>query len=95
MSKTFFAAVVGTMALGAQSAFGAFTIADLNQSAKLATDAFQTAHPDHVHHFTGYKAWLSGEESKVKVYVNHDGMNMEYNYDCRREDDGQIACYAQ
>jgi hypothetical protein len=89
------AAVVGTVALGAQAAFGAFSIADLNAATKLATDNFQTAQPDHVAHFTGYKAWLSGEEAKVKIYVSHDGMNMEFNYNCHHHEDNELECHAQ
>ena len=95
MSKKFIAVAVGTMALGAQAAFGAFSIADLEATTKLATDAFAAANPDHVQHFTGYKAWLSGEESKVKIYVNHDGMAMEFNYNCHRHEDNQLECHAQ
>ena len=71
-----------------------FSVADVHVAGKSATDAFAAANPDHVAHFTGYKAWKSGEEAKVKIYVSHDGMNMEFNYLCHKHDDG-IECHNQ
>ena len=66
----------------------------LYNKAATALDDFKQSNPDHVQHFTGYKAWNSGEDSKVKVYVAHDGMNMEFNYLCMKHD-ASIACHAQ
>ena len=85
--------VVGIM-FGAGQAFGAFSIEEIHQASKAATDAFQTANPDHVQHFTGYKVWKAADDAKVKIYVNHDGMAMEYNYTCHKHDTG-IECHAQ
>ena len=71
-----------------------FSVEDLHVAATAATEKFSTDNPDHVAHFVGYKVWKSGEESKVKVYVSHDGMNMEFNYMCHKHDDG-IECHNQ
>lgn len=76
------------------SAMAAFSIDELQLAAATALDDFKQSNPDHVQHFTGYKAWNSGEDSKVKVYVAHDGMNMEFNYLCMKHD-ASIACHAQ
>ena len=84
---------VSSMICGASFASAAaFSIADLQVGAKLATDKFETDQAAHVEHFVGYKAWKSGEEMKVKIYVNHNGMNMEFNYYCHKHDDG-IECH--
>ena len=85
------AAFVLAAAGSAQAATG-FTIAEVLQASKLATDKFAAENPDHVEHFVGYKSWKTGEEAKVKVYVTHDGMNMEFNYNCHKHDDG-IECH--
>lgn len=76
------------------SAMAAFSIDELQSAAATALDDFKQNNPSHVQHFTGYKAWNSGEDSKVKVYVAHDGMNMEFNYLCMKHD-ASIACHAQ
>lgn len=77
-----------------QMTFAAFTIDELQTATKAAVETFAKMNPDHVVHFTGYKAWKSGEESKVKVYITHDGANSEYNYLCHKHD-GLIECHAQ
>jgi hypothetical protein len=83
------------LVFGGGSVFAApFSIADIIQASQLATDDFQTRNPDHVTHFNGFKVWPSGEEAKVKVYVNHDGMSMEFNYLCHKHD-SEIECHVQ
>ena len=86
-------AATGLLFLGT-NAFAAFTIDEIHQAAKLATDAFQVANPDHAPHFNGYKVWPSGDDAKVKIYVNHEGMSMEFNYLCHKHDDA-LECHAQ
>ena len=76
------------------SAWAAFSIDELQQATKIAVEAFQAANPAHVEHFVGFKSWKSGEEAKVKVYVSHDGMNMEYNYVCHKHESA-MECHAQ
>lgn len=39
---------------------------------------------EHVQHISGFKAWKSGADAKVKIYVAHDGMTMDYNYQCAK-----------
>jgi len=76
------------------SAWAAFSIDELHTATKKAVENFVRENPDHVSHFTGYKSWKSGEDAKVKVYVNHDGMTMEFNYLCHKHDDS-IECHTQ
>lgn len=84
----------------AHSAFAGFSIEDLHQASRSATDDFQQENPDHVEHFVGYKSWKSGEDAKVKIYVSHGGMNMEFNYNCYKHDNHEthetlIQCHVQ
>ena len=85
--------VVAGSVLMASQAFGAFTSAQLIEVTTLSVTDFETANPDHALHFTGYKAWKSGEEARVKIYVNHDGHAMEFNYSCHNHD-GEFECHA-
>jgi len=89
-----FTTAIAPLILMATSAFGAFTIDETHEAAKAATTSFKDKHADHVQHYTGYKVWKSGDDAKVKIYVNHDGMNMEYNYTCHKHDTG-IECHEQ
>lgn len=77
-----------------QTAWAAFSIEELNTATKTATEDFKIKQPDHTVHFTGYKSWLSGDDAKVKVYVSHDGMTMDFNYLCHKHDPS-IECHAQ
>jgi len=77
-----------------QSAWAAFSIDELHTATKTAVDMFKKDQAEHAAHFTGYKSWLSGEEAKVKVYVSHDGMTMDFNYLCHKHD-AAIECHAQ
>jgi hypothetical protein len=80
--------------LSAPSVFAAFSIDELVEATKVALKDFQTKNPEHVTHFSGYKSWKSGEDAKVKVYVNHEGMNMEYDFVCQKHTSG-IECHLQ
>lgn len=91
--KRFLIATLGVLAFS-QASFAAMSFADLQQVTQLAYTDFSTAHPDHVVHFTGFKTWISGETSRVKVYVNHEGMAMEYSYLCERHETA-LECHHQ
>lgn len=93
MKKYLSLAALGMMAL-VHNAQAAFSIEELHTATKTAVDNFRNEHKEHVTHFTGYKSWLSGEDSKVKVYVTHDGMNMDFTYLCHKHD-AAIECHAQ
>ncbi|MBI1861175.1 MAG: hypothetical protein HYR96_09690 [Deltaproteobacteria bacterium] len=77
-----------------QAAQAAFSVEDLQSAAKLGIEEFRKSQAEHFVHFIGYKAWLSGEESKLKIYVNHEGMAMDFSYVCHKHD-GEIECHAQ
>ena len=79
----------------ASSAFAVFTPEEQLEGADLAIADFKAAHPDHYPHFVGAKFWKSGEEMEVKIYIDHDGMPMEFNYMCHKHDDGDKECHAQ
>lgn len=75
-------------------AWAAFSPAELVDVTRIALADFTEANPDHAPHFTGFKAWKSGEDARVKIYVDHDGHAMEFNFSCHRHDDGP-ECHAQ
>lgn len=75
-------------------AWAAFSPDDLVDTTKIAIADFTAANPDHVAHFTGFKAWKSDEDARVKIYVDHDGHAMEFNFTCHKHDEG-IECHAQ
>lgn len=62
-----------------------FAAEDLLEATRTAMDTFAAANPSHVQHVSGFKTWRSGRDAKVKVYVSHDGMTMEFNYGCTRQ----------
>lgn len=88
--------VVGTCALSLAPIAMAdvMPFADLQAVTKLSFDDFTVAQPAHVAHFTGFKTWQSADDSRVKIYVNHDGMAMEFNYLCHRHETG-LECHRQ
>lgn len=65
--------------------------AELIQATTAAMEVFKTANPDHMVHLSGFKTWKSGSDAKVKFYVAHDAMSMEYNYLCLKQEN-QIQC---
>jgi hypothetical protein len=67
-----------------------FSPEDLLSATQVALKTFSAENPDHVAHVSGFKTWKSGADSKVKIYVAHDGMTMEYNYLCQNQNN-QIA----
>ena len=75
-------------------AHAAFSIEELNQATVLAVNDFKAANQAHVAHFSGYKSWKSGDDVKVKIYVNHSGSTMEFNYVCHKHGP-EIECHAQ
>lgn len=93
--KNQFLALVLTLGLLASGkmAFAAFSIEELHVGTKAATENFKKDNPEHVQHFTGYKTWKSGEDAKVKLYIDHGGMAMEYNYLCVKREN-LVECRA-
>lgn len=89
-----FFSTLALIAFAAASAQAAeFSPAELLTATQSALKLFSDANPDHVSHLTGFKTWKSGADAKVKIYMNHDGMAMEYNYQCQSAG-GQIRCSA-
>jgi hypothetical protein len=77
------------------SAFAApFTAEQLISATQVALVEFNKNNSSHGVHLTGFKTWISAEEAKVKIYVDHEGMNMDFNYLCQNHQ-GQIHCQPQ
>lgn len=91
MSKLFLLLATVSLSNGALAA--EFSAGDLVQATQVALKMFSDASPGHVVHITGFKTWKSGADAKVKIYMTHDGMAMETNYQCTGAG-GQIRCTA-
>ena len=76
------------------AAMADFSPEQMLEVTKLAIDDFKVAQREHVPHFYGYKAWKSADDVKVKIYVLHDGMTMDFNYLCHEHETG-LECHAQ
>jgi hypothetical protein len=76
------------------SAIAEFSVDELQIAAKTAIEDFSKGNPDHVQHLTGYKVWKSGDDAKVKIYVSHDGMDMDFNYLCMKHA-ATTVCHAE
>jgi hypothetical protein len=86
----------GILALfAAQPVMAEFNVQEMQQVTGLALDDFARDNAEHVQHLTGWKIWKSGEGVKVKLYVDHDGMNMEHNYSCYKHEDSKLQCHVQ
>lgn len=84
MTMTLSSLAIATVAQG-------FSPTELIQATTASMDVFNAANADHITHLTGFKTWKSGADAKVKFYVAHDGMNMEFNYLCLKSEN-QIRC---
>ena len=76
------------------SAMAAFSIDEMHTATATAVNEFVKANPNHADHLTGYKTWKSTDDVKAKIYVSHDGMNMEFNFLCHKHG-AAIECHAQ
>lgn len=79
----------------AEDDHGKINVQEMQTLTGLAIGDFGVNEPGHVQHLTGWKTWRSGADVKVKIYVTHDGMNMEFNYHCHKHGDGKLQCHAQ
>jgi hypothetical protein len=74
---------------------GNISIQEMQQLTGMAISEFSAENAGHVQHLTGWKTWRSGSDIKVKLYVTHDGMNMEFNYNCHKHGNGVLQCHVQ
>lgn len=74
------------------TAQAAISFDELQLVTKLAYADFVRDNPTHAAHFLGFKTWISADDGKVKIYVNHNGTNMEFNYTCHNHD-GEYECH--
>lgn len=82
------------MILPGASAIAEFSVDELQIAAKTAIEDFTIVNPGHVQHLTGYKTWKSDDDAKVKIYVSHDGMDMDFSYLCMKHET-TTACHAE
>lgn len=80
--------------LASQSALAEFSVPEMHEVTGLALTDFGRENAEHIQHLTGWKIWKSGEDVKVKLYVDHGGMTMEHNYTCHKHGDAK-QCHAQ
>ncbi len=94
MKKIF--CLIGLLSMtGMQPAFAqGFSADQLVEATQVALNEFKNSNSSHGVHLTGFKTWISADEAKVKIYVNHDGMNMDFNYLCQLQQT-KVLCTAQ
>jgi hypothetical protein len=68
-----------------------FIPSELLEATNVALKNLTEIKPEHVEHITGFKTWKSGTDAKVKIYVAHDNMTMDYNYLCGKQEN-KIQC---
>lgn len=68
--------------------------ADLLEATRISIASFEASNPDHAGHLSGFKSWRSGADGKVKLYVAHGSMTMEFNFVCAKHGE-EIHCGAQ
>lgn len=93
MKRSLVTALLFVAGLGVGTARADYTLDEVHAAAKIATTDFERDHAEHAAHFVGYKVWKSGENAKVKIYVNHGGHAMEFDYLCHKHDDA-TECHA-
>lgn len=76
------------------TAMEGFTADQLITATQTSIAHFNQNNNSHTAHLSGFKTWISGMDAKVKLYVSHDGMNMDFNYLCQNHG-GTIHCTAQ
>ena len=87
-------ATVASMITIAGTGMAAIDFTGLQAITKIANAEFVAAHADHAQHLTGFKVWQSGDDARVKIYVTHNGMPMEFNFLCHVHEEGP-ECHAQ
>lgn len=75
-------ALAMTGLLCASSAWAAFTPEQLVEATRVALADFKESQAAHADHFTGFKAWKSGDAGMVRIYIRHHGTEAEFNYHC-------------
>lgn len=78
---------------GVQS-MAVFNSDEMQTATQSAIFELKKTEPGHFPHITGFKTWASAEDAKVKLYISHDGMTMEFNYLCNKHP-GTIDCHIQ
>lgn len=87
--------IITSVAAKAEGEHGSISLQEMQQLTGMAIDEFSAENAGHIQHLTGWKTWRSGADIKVKLYVTHDGMNMEFNFDCHKHGNGKLQCHAK
>ncbi len=59
---------------------------------RMAIEDYTTQNPELISKITGFKVTTTGQDGKVLIYVDHDGMIMQGNYLCVRQIDNTFVC---
>lgn len=70
------------------------SVAELQTVTDLSLKDYVAANPSMQVCITGFKAWQSGDDAKVKIYMDHNGMTMDANYVCHKHD-AHLECHIQ
>ena len=72
-----------------------FSTAEMQAATNLAIEDYSRDNGSHAVHLSGWKVWKSGDAVKIKLYIAHDGMTMEENFECHKHSAADIQCHLQ
>lgn len=97
MKKGLIAMLVGLSMLSmtvALPAWAGMSVAELQIVTDLSVKDYVATTPGMQQYITGFKTWQSGDDAKVKIYMDHNGMTMDANYVCHMHG-ADLECHIQ
>ena len=95
MKKIILTLSLFALPFAASASDNALSQSDLVVITQKALDAYSAANPMLVNKITGFKTSTIGQDGKVVISVNHDGMVMQGSYSCIRQTDNSFVCTGQ
>lgn len=92
LKRSFFTILLSAGVTSA-AAHAAFTPEKLMEATKASVDNLRATSPAHFPHLVGYRTYKSEDDAKTTIYVDHDGMPMEFEYLCK--DGAPVTCTLQ
>ena len=71
-----------------------FTVDQLSEAGKIASNLWIGANADNNEKFVGFKTWRSDSDGKVKVYYKEGEQSLSVSYMCHTHDNA-IECHEQ
>ncbi len=95
MKKIILTLSLFALPIAVHAADNALSQTELMSITQKALDAYSAANPMLVTKIAGFKTSTIGQDGKVVISVNHDGMAMQGTYSCIRQTDNTFVCSGQ